>query len=460
MGSPCNQYSQHSSTCRNSVPLHLAFNSVIFAEVQANNYMVMPVTDAFYTGGDYDTSGFTGASDSITQAVIGNASRIRERFQSNANATKRLDTSDCLNAYNKQYISRYGDVLLFQDKIDWHYLPFTADAKVFPSYGWVCPSRDITNCTLNSNSENFNKTSWAPYGSPVLYCLAELVKEQCKLQFSPWIATAVITYNAIKAFCMLFVLFSAAIIVAGISIHRTTVGMPKDAKGLWTTAFGGLKGNNLLGMSMSTIGAIILTNTPQLVLSYLYVCYNALYTCMFVQREFVQYSRARKPLRVTAPVGQQRSTYWLQLPYRYAVPLTGLSALLHWLASQSLFMVSITVFENYDDEKGIRRTQNAGRISTCGYSPVAIILTTCVGCIIAVGGLVLAARRYPPGVRLVSSCSAAISAACHPPMSAGEAALLPVQWGVVWESDESDQFGHVTLTSFPVTEPIEGKLYI
>ncbi|KAL1636185.1 hypothetical protein SLS58_009879 [Diplodia intermedia] len=69
---------------------------------------------------------------------------------------------------------------------------------------------------------------------------------------------------------------------------------------------------------MSTMGAIILANTPQLALSYLYVCYNALFTCMFVQREFVQYSRARKPLR-------------------------------------SLFMVSITVFESHDDERGIHR---------------------------------------------------------------------------------------------------------
>lgn len=63
--------------------------------------------------------------------------------------------------------------------------------------------------------------------------------------------------------------------------------------------------------------------------------------------DFVRgYYLRKKPLRVTAPQGQQRSTYYLHLPYRYSVPLIVTSALLHWLVSQSIFLVRIDEYKN------------------------------------------------------------------------------------------------------------------
>lgn len=49
----------------------------------------------------------------------------------------------------------------------------------------------------------------------------------------------------------------------------------------------------------------------------------------------------RKGLRVTAPRGEQRSSYFLQLPYRWAVPLMIVSGALHWLMSQTIFPVRL-----------------------------------------------------------------------------------------------------------------------
>ncbi|KAL1616999.1 hypothetical protein SLS56_011165 [Neofusicoccum ribis] len=46
------------------------------------------------------------------------------------------------------------------------------------------------------------------------------------------------------------------------------------------------------------------------------------------------------------PVGAQRSTYWLQLPYRFALPMVGLSTALHYFTSQAVFFAQIRVFEN------------------------------------------------------------------------------------------------------------------
>ena len=40
--------------------------------------------------------------------------------------------------------------------------------------------------------------------------------------------------------------------------------------------------------------------------------------------------------------GAQRSEYFLQLPYRFALPIMLYSGFLHWLCSQSFFLVSIS----------------------------------------------------------------------------------------------------------------------
>jgi hypothetical protein len=80
-------------------------------------------------------------------------------------------------------------------------------------------------------------------------------------------------------------------------------------------------------------GCVLLANLPQIILSFLYLTYNGLYTSMHLAHEYGGYATQRKALRVTTPRGVQRSTYWLQLPYTYGVPLILASATLHWLIS-------------------------------------------------------------------------------------------------------------------------------
>ena len=97
------------------------------------------------------------------------------------------------------------------------------------------------------------------------------------------------------------------------------------------------------------------------------------------------------------------------------------------------------------------------KISSYGYSPGAIILTLVAGGVIALGALMLAARRYPPGMPLAATCSAAISAACHPPPEDVDAAVLPVQWGVV---STKDGIGHCSLSSKLVGPLVPGRTYV
>lgn len=84
---------------------------------------------------------------------------------------------------------------------------------------------------------------------------------------------------------------------------------------------------------------LLLANIPQFILSYCFFSYTSLLTRMFIEKEFNSYSLApHKPLRVSYPAGEQVSTYWLQLRYIYSVPLLIVSSLLHWLASNSIFL--------------------------------------------------------------------------------------------------------------------------
>lgn len=54
----------------------------------------------------------------------------------------------------------------------------------------------------------------------------------------------------------------------------------------------------------------------------------------------------RKTLRVSAPVGIQRSSYFISMPLRYGIPLIATMSLLHWLISQSLFVVATVTYES------------------------------------------------------------------------------------------------------------------
>jgi hypothetical protein len=57
-------------------------------------------------------------------------------------------------------------------------------------------------------------------------------------------------------------------------------------------------------------------NVPQLALSLCYLALNSICTSLASAYKWNNMARTRKSLRVTDPQGQQRSTYFLQLPYK------------------------------------------------------------------------------------------------------------------------------------------------
>jgi len=199
--------------------------------------------------------------------------------------------------------------------------------------------------------------------------------------------------------------------------------------------------------------AVLISNLPQTILSFLYLIYNSIFTCMLMGHEWSLFGYNHHPLRVTFPCPGQCSAYWLQLPYTYALPLMTLSALLHWLVSQSLFLVRADRWDPFGREILIM-------MNSVGYSCLAIIFTLALGIFALMTAAVMGYRKFAAEITTVGSCSAAISPACHP-WSAESQRITgkKVRWGDV-EIVPNLRVGHLTFSSEEgVRKPGFGEVY-
>lgn len=211
--------------------------------------------------------------------------------------------------------------------------------------------------------------------------------------------------------------------------------------------------------SSGIVPTLLVANLPQLGFSFLFVAYTNTWSKLLVAHEFDRMTVVKKGLRVSErPRGVQRASHFFTLPMRYAVPLIGCSAALHWLCSQSLFMVRIdgvNIHREVDpNDQLVRLGYSApGIVAVIGVSFGMMITTVCMG----------AFRKLRTGLG-ETSMSVIISAACHPRRYEPEAWFKAVQWGDVTESVESgegdeDGVRHCAFTSQMAERPIEGQAY-
>ncbi|KAI7776449.1 hypothetical protein LA080_005341 [Diaporthe eres] len=322
-------------------------------------------------------------------------------------------------------------------------------------------------------------------------------EERCQLEYSPWILWTCCASNLVKVLVMLSIWLAARKAAAkdggrvtasqeqqplctlGDSIasfmrdpDQTTKALPipslkrrdisTSLSSCWSMGLGELQDYTFIYISFpredpwGLISNVILANIPQLMASIFYLLYNGILTMFLVQFEFSNMYKTRKSLRVSEPVGTQRSSYPISLPFRFGIPLFISSGVMSWLLSQSLFLARITAL--HPDGTPDR----ANSFSTTCYSPLAIFFALLLAAIRITIVLVLGFRKYAePMMSLVSSNSRAISDACHVlAEEVKDSYLLPIRWAVV-EVDEfaSRHCAFTTKSDDEVSDLEPGRLY-
>jgi len=266
---------------------------------------------------------------------------------------------------------------------------------------------------------------------------------------SRWIVTIVL--------CSIAILISLVLLNSGCNDIKGSGGSP------FSFAFGDY--NPLAVLRVATVSyptaldftsnarlilMVAVANIPQVIVSCLYFAYNTIYTSMVSADEWSRFTMHRKTLRTTDPVGLQRSTYWLSLPWTYGFPLAAASSTLHWLISQSLFVARTAVLDTYGEAEPLS-------YMAIGYSPLAILMSTLFGIAMVITMILNGSRKLHGGI-LVGNNSLAIAAACQRPRKDVDAHLKAVKWGALVGGDENGK-QHCCFTSLEVEEPKVGQEY-
>ncbi|OAL46160.1 hypothetical protein IQ07DRAFT_198771 [Pyrenochaeta sp. DS3sAY3a] len=284
-----------------------------------------------------------------------------------------------------------------------------------------------------------------------------------------WIVSSILTFFAVVPATMLIIL------------DRLWRGERSKA---WN-GFGRVSTSHMFDLKLalggtSMIPTVLVVNSPQVVMSFLYLLYNGLFTGMLAGHEWSSFATKHRLLRVTSPVPGQRSTHFLQLPYKWGLPLLAGSILLHWFVSQSIFLARISFYvsdEPYQPERGFielgpnrdRSTKLLpvrGNVFTgIGFSDIALVASiACAILLIVVCRLVAGLLTFAKGPPVGGTSSAVISAACHTMTGDDQAREgddifdKPLKWGATIQG-RPDRIGHLCFSDMEVEKPGLGYLY-
>ncbi|KAK4449779.1 hypothetical protein QBC34DRAFT_350319 [Podospora aff. communis PSN243] len=252
------------------------------------------------------------------------------------------------------------------------------------------------------------------------------------------------------------VIGSASFCVAHEVVLQTIYHRDASLSGLWRLGFGDARWEALISWGQAEMGVrglfenLVVANVWQVLLSLLYTAFNLILASQLVALEWSRFGNTEKPkgLRVSRPVGEQRSTYYLSMPYRYALPTMAFFYLAHFLVSQSSFIIRLVMYD-WDG------TPLKGR-TMAGFSPIPSLLGLIFTALLFIAYIFNSLlRRYPahPRMPLVSTNSLAISANCHPPEGDKQPHLKKLTWGVIDSESSGGQGKRCSLTSMGTSSP-------
>jgi hypothetical protein len=197
--------------------------------------------------------------------------------------------------------------------------------------------------------------------------------------------------------------------------------------------------------------AVFLANVGHAVFGVLYIIFNNVFYAITFSWEWARYAHHRKGLRVSeAPRGAQRTVYFFLMPFKLAIPIMLFSACIHTLISNTLFIVDV---ETYSWESATHNFVRAKQydFTTTGFSPLGNALLIIAGALMISYLLCCAGMELKSVMPVTSTCSAAISAACHPDDNEPDDFYLKkMSWGV---TSITDRIGHCTFSCDPVEKP-------
>lgn len=214
--------------------------------------------------------------------------------------------------------------------------------------------------------------------------------------------------------------------------------MPTDPRGV-TVSFGTATPYTtfLFPHPITKTQMALLACLPQLLLATLYLVTNSHLTTYYLSHEFTLYATGPRPLRVSASrAGAQTTSLYLTLPRPVSWLLLALFVTMGFVLSQAVFPAIITISPSTTDQSQIIA------IALSSHA-LLVLLALLFALIVMVIGLGL---RRAPAAALVSgqekgnplalkggSCSAVVSAKCHPATGELEPWRRELTWGVVSE---------------------------
>lgn len=262
----------------------------------------------------------------------------------------------------------------------------------------------------------------------------------------------------ISLFVFMLISLSLGLVLSTRSVNPATLANALSIQG------GTVEAQNLVfGARIDTLGApgvlitALIANAPQAVLSFIYMIYNTFFTLMYVGEDWDMYGaytattrhklrlaakkQTHRYLRVSDPKGSQKSTHFLNLPYRFAVPLIIASGLLHYLMSQTLYLANISVINR---DGSLPRTDE---ITTVAFAPMGMVGLIIIAIVMIIVLVANSLRHFGGQMPIVGSNSAAISASCHVQMSErrrNDLVHRMIAWGEVPSDGTNPSVGALT----------------
>ena len=203
-------------------------------------------------------------------------------------------------------------------------------------------------------------------------------------------------------------------------IHLKSRGIGLGPASLWKIGFGQANQNTMVLYDnmgdKDVITMAIVANLPQIFLAVAYLLYMGIVTTMFLAADWSSFAFKPQTLMVSTPLQKQRGTWMFGAPPVWGITLMVLQTLFHWLVSQSIFVVKLQVYNKDGSPVAPSRDKpDYSQITNAGYSPIAIIFSIIAAGLLLLSSIGIMCRRFQAGAPpVVSTCTGAISSACHP----------------------------------------------